>query len=53
MHFIDSQGNLVPLHPGRTWIHLVTPFSPVTDQGEGNWLVHFVQPYDPEDTPVP
>jgi hypothetical protein len=53
MHFIDSEGNLVPLHPGRTWIHLVTPFSPVTDQGEGNWLVHFVQPYDPEDTPVP
>jgi len=25
----------------------------VTDQGEGNWLVNFVQPYDPEDTPAP
>jgi hypothetical protein len=53
MHFRDSQGNLVPLHPGRTWIHIVTPFSSVTDQGNQNWLVQFVQPYDPEDTPVP
>jgi len=53
MHFIDAQGNLVPLHPGRTWIHIVTPFSSVTDQGNENWLVQFVQPYDPEDTPAP
>jgi hypothetical protein len=53
MHFVDAQGNLVPLHPGRTWIHIVTPFSSVADQGNGNWLVQFVQPYDPEDTPVP
>ena len=53
MHFTDAQGNLVPLHPGRTWIHIVTPFSSVTDQGSGNWLVQFVQPYDPEDTPEP
>jgi hypothetical protein len=53
MHFVDAQGNLVPLHPGRTWIHIVTPFSSVSDRGNGNWLVQFVQPYDPEDTPVP
>ena len=53
MHFIDSHGNPVALHPGRTWIHIVTPFSSVTDQGNGNWLINFVQPYDPEDTPVP
>lgn len=53
MHFMDAQGNLVPLHPGRTWIHIVTPFSSVTDKGKGNWLVQFVQPYDPEDTPSP
>ena len=53
LHFIDAQGNLVPLHPGRTWIHIVTPFSAVTEQGDGNWLMQFVQPYDPEDTPVP
>ena len=53
MHFVDAQGNLIPLHPGRTWIHITTPFSLITDQGDGNWLVQFVQPYDPEDTPVP
>jgi hypothetical protein len=53
MHFVDAQGNLVPLHPGRTWIHIMTPFSIVTDQGEGDWLLRFVQPYDPEDTPIP
>jgi hypothetical protein len=53
MHFVDAQGNLVPLHPGRTWIHIVTPSSSVTDQADETWLVQFVQPYDPEDTPVP
>ncbi len=53
MHFVDSQGNLIPLHPGRTWIHIVTPYSSVTDEGNGDWLVNFVQPYDPEDTPTP
>ncbi|PWB75205.1 MAG: hypothetical protein C3F07_06015 [Anaerolineales bacterium] len=53
MHFVDAQGNLVALHPGRTWIHIVTPFSSVTGQREGEWLVKFVQPYDPVDTPAP
>jgi len=53
MHFVDAQDNLIPLRPGRTWIHIVTPFSSVTDQGNENWLVNFVQPYDPEDTPTP
>ena len=36
IHFVDTQGNLIPLHPGRTWIHIVTPFSSVTDQGNEN-----------------
>lgn len=53
MHFVDAAGNLISLQPGRTWLHLVTLFSSVSDQGDGNWLVNFVQPYDPEDTPVP
>ncbi|MBK9927476.1 MAG: DUF3048 C-terminal domain-containing protein [Anaerolineales bacterium] len=53
MHFVDAQGNLIPLHPGRTWIHIVTPFSSVTDKGNAEWLVKFVQPYDPPDTPEP
>jgi hypothetical protein len=53
MHVVDAKDNLVPLHPGRTWIHIVTPFSSVTDQGNNQWLVRFVQPNDPIDTPVP
>jgi hypothetical protein len=53
MHFVDVQGNPVPLHPGRTWIHIVTPFSVVRDQGNSEWLVKFVPPLDPPDTPVP
>ena len=53
IHFVDAQDNLIPLHPGQTWIHLVTPYSSVIDQGAGKWLVEFIQPADPEDTPVP
>jgi hypothetical protein len=52
-HFVDAQNNLVPLHPGQTWIHLVTPYSSVINQGVGKWLVQFVQPEDPFDTPTP
>lgn len=53
LHFVDAQDHLVPLHPGRTWIHIVTPYSSVTEQGNAEWLIRFVQPYDPTDTPVP
>ena len=53
IHFVDSHNNLIPLHPGRTWIHLVTPFSAVVNQGAGKWLIQFVQPDDPLDTPAP
>jgi hypothetical protein len=52
-YFVDSYNNPVPLHPGRTWIHLVTPFSGVSDQGNGSWRVQFVPPLDPLDTPAP
>jgi len=44
MHFVGARDNLISLHPGRTWIHLVTPFSSVTEQGEGQWLVRFIEP---------
>jgi len=53
IYFVDSQNNLIPLHPGRTWIHLVTPYSSVTSQGASAWLMQFVQPDDPLDTPSP
>lgn len=53
IHFVDAQNNPVALRPGRTWIHIMTPYSSVTDEGGGQWLAQFVQPYDPEDTPTP
>jgi hypothetical protein len=53
IYFVDSQNNPIALHPGRTWIHLMTPFSSVTNQGNGMWLARFVQPVDPFDTPSP
>ena len=53
MHLVDAQGKPIPLHPGRTWIHIITPYSSVAEKESGKWLVQFVQPYDPEDTPAP
>jgi hypothetical protein len=53
MHFVDARDDLVPLHPGRIWIHIVTPYSSVTDRGTAGWRVEFVQPDDPIDTPAP
>lgn len=53
IHFVDAQNNLIPLRPGRTWIHLMTPYSSVINQGNGRWLMQFIQPDDPIDTPVP
>ncbi|MEO7841386.1 MAG: SdrD B-like domain-containing protein [Anaerolineales bacterium] len=44
IHFVDAQDNLISLRPGRTWTHLVSPFSAVTEQGDGQWLVRFVEP---------
>jgi hypothetical protein len=52
-YFLDAHNQPIPLHPGQTWIHLVTPFSNVEDEGGDNWRVKFVQPIDPQDTPVP
>ena len=49
IYFLDEQNNPIALHPGQTWIHLMTPYSIVEDQGDGNWLLKFVQPADPQD----
>lgn len=53
IYFLDSQNQPIALHPGQTWIHLVTPFSYVEDKNDGAWLIRFVPPMDPPDTPVP
>ena len=33
-----------PLKPGHTWIIVVTPETPVTEQTAGEWLLQFHQP---------
>jgi hypothetical protein len=33
-----------PLKPGRTWILIVTPYTAVTEQSAGQWLLQFSQP---------
>ena len=53
IHFVDADDKPIPLKHGRTWIHLVTPESYLEDFGDDQWLVYFVQPYDPPDTPEP
>lgn len=47
LYFEDIDGTPVALRPGKTWIHLMTPASYLEKSGEGEWLVKFVQPYDP------
>ena len=47
LHFEDVNGNHIALHPGKTWIHLMTPASYLEKIGEGQWKAAFVQPYDP------
>lgn len=43
--FIDPDSiQLMPLKPGRTWIMVVTPETTVTPQGDGKWVLNFVQP---------
>ncbi len=41
IHFLDENGNLVPLKPGHTWVIVVTLNSIVDEQSPGVWLVHF------------
>lgn len=47
IHFEDIDRNPVALHPGRTWIHLVTPASIIKEEMGGTWSVKFIQPFDP------
>ena len=53
IHFVDADNKPVPLKHGRTWIHLVTLNSSLQERAEGQWVMRFIQPYDPPDTPIP
>ncbi|MBT3315465.1 MAG: DUF3048 domain-containing protein [Anaerolineae bacterium] len=47
IHFEDVDGNPIALHPGKTWIHLMTPASYLEKVESGEWRMTFVQPHDP------
>ncbi|MBL7163943.1 MAG: DUF3048 C-terminal domain-containing protein [Anaerolineales bacterium] len=42
--FIDREGNPVPLHPGQTWVHIVSNISQVWEKEQGLWKVRFYAP---------
>ena len=44
LRFEDANGNPFALKPGQTWVHIVTPFSMVQDQGAGLWNLRFIAP---------
>ncbi|HNN14300.1 MAG TPA: SdrD B-like domain-containing protein [Anaerolineales bacterium] len=44
IYFVDADGNPVPLKPGRTWLFVATPYSYVTNQMDGSWVMRFTPP---------
>ncbi|MBI3150570.1 MAG: DUF3048 C-terminal domain-containing protein, partial [Chloroflexi bacterium] len=44
IYFVDANGNQMPLKPGNTWIFVATPYSFITDLGNGTWQMKYVPP---------
>jgi hypothetical protein len=44
IYFVDADSNPVPLKPGQTWLFVATPYSYVTNQGDGSWVIRYVAP---------
>jgi hypothetical protein len=44
LFYYPDETTLFPLKPGRTWVVVVTPNTAVTEKGDGNWFLRFVQP---------
>jgi hypothetical protein len=44
IRFVDDSGNPVALKPGNTWVHIMTPFSTVSEESAGAWLARFYAP---------
>lgn len=42
--FLDKQGNPFPLHPGRLWIIIATPFSQIDPKESGHYKLHIIAP---------
>lgn len=44
MQFTYADGSLVPLKPGSTWIFVATPYSELSDEGDGLWRLRYYPP---------
>ncbi|MBK9779197.1 MAG: DUF3048 C-terminal domain-containing protein [Anaerolineales bacterium] len=44
IYFLNADGEPVPLKPGRTWFFIATPYSYLTDLGNGRWNIRYVPP---------
>jgi hypothetical protein len=44
IRFTDDAGNPVALRPGNTWVHVMTPFSTVSEDSSRMWLARFYAP---------
>ncbi|PKN95333.1 MAG: hypothetical protein CVU44_01235 [Chloroflexi bacterium HGW-Chloroflexi-6] len=51
LHFIWPDKTEFPLKPGRTFIHIMTEFSSVSELQPGEWQAYFVTPNDPAPQP--
>jgi hypothetical protein len=44
MKFVNKDGNPAALKPGSTWIFVATPYSVVSDEGDGAWKLRYYAP---------
>jgi len=44
MQFLNLNGNPAELKPGSTWIFVASPYSVVSDDGDGAWKLRYYAP---------
>jgi hypothetical protein len=44
IRFLDESGSPIALNPGSTWVHVVTPYSTVSEESAAEWLARFYAP---------
>jgi len=43
MQFLNADGSLFPLKPGRTWVIVLSPFSLVNESAPGRWIIRYAR----------
>lgn len=44
LHFVNPDGSSAALKPGNIWIFVATPYSILSDKGDGAWLLRYYPP---------